>query len=241
MIKAKCIHKFRNNQKQIVGYKLTDNQGNIKDIKAKELKLLIKNKEIDVVNLKLTSDNRLVDSEIRSDEKPKAKENIYDIISNSIIKSDLGRRLISNREEIRIKNHRIDNVESYNDWYNMICEDCPYLGILKCGIDTDDITEYDENSDWFQEYTHKNSIEALRNEIASARLRVGGYLDIDWYLVLTEENIWVFQIMINSSKDTDSLDEGTVYSLEDRLEAKDLTSILEKIKNTNWTINDIIG
>ena len=46
MIKAKCIHKFRNNQKQIVGYKLTDTQGNIKDINAKELKRLIKVKRL---------------------------------------------------------------------------------------------------------------------------------------------------------------------------------------------------
>lgn len=38
MITAKYIQKFRNKHNQIIGYRLQDNQGNIKDVTSDQLK-----------------------------------------------------------------------------------------------------------------------------------------------------------------------------------------------------------
>ena len=63
MIQAKCIQKFRDNSNKIYGYRLQDINGQTQDVKAEELKSAIRNKQIHIVNLTLTSDNRLVDKE----------------------------------------------------------------------------------------------------------------------------------------------------------------------------------
>ena len=60
MLQVKCIEKFRDKHNIIVGYRLQDSQGNIRDIKPNQLKEAMINKKIDVENLTLTSDNRLV-------------------------------------------------------------------------------------------------------------------------------------------------------------------------------------
>jgi len=60
-MKVKCIYKFRNNTCKIIGYKIVDTSGNVKNVKAEVLKQLIKDNRIEVVNLSLTSDNRLID------------------------------------------------------------------------------------------------------------------------------------------------------------------------------------
>ena len=62
MIQAKCIEKFRDKNGNIYGYRLRDINGQTQDVKPENLKQAIKNKQIHVVNLTLTSDNRLVDS-----------------------------------------------------------------------------------------------------------------------------------------------------------------------------------
>lgn len=61
MIQAKCIQKFRDKQNKIYGYKLVDINGQTQDVKSDNLKQAIRNKQIQVVNLTLTSDGRLVD------------------------------------------------------------------------------------------------------------------------------------------------------------------------------------
>lgn len=58
MITARCIDKSIVNK--IKTYKLIDTQGNIIEITSSNLKEAIKNKQIDVINLKLTTDNRLI-------------------------------------------------------------------------------------------------------------------------------------------------------------------------------------
>ena len=62
MIQAKCIEKFRDKHNQIYGYRLQDTQGNLKDVTSDQLKQAIKNKQINIINLTLTSDNRLIDT-----------------------------------------------------------------------------------------------------------------------------------------------------------------------------------
>ena len=73
MIKAKCIRKNRNKQGNIIGYELIDEQGKLGYFEADALKRNILSNNIDVINLKLTSDNKLVDK----------KEDISDIIKKA--------------------------------------------------------------------------------------------------------------------------------------------------------------
>lgn len=61
MIKARCIAKDRNNSGVIIGYNLMDENNKVKYFKPDDLKLKIKTGIIDVVNLKLTTDNKLID------------------------------------------------------------------------------------------------------------------------------------------------------------------------------------
>lgn len=63
MIKTTCIQKFRDGNNKIIGYRLKDEQGSIKDFTAKAVKEHIKAKRIDVNNLTLSSNNRLVSKE----------------------------------------------------------------------------------------------------------------------------------------------------------------------------------
>ena len=62
MIQVKCIQKFRDAKGKIYGYRLIDINGQTQDVQADNLKLAIENKKIHVVNLTLTTDNRLVDT-----------------------------------------------------------------------------------------------------------------------------------------------------------------------------------
>ena len=62
MIQAKCIQKFRDNTGKIYGYRLQDINGKTQDVQPDNLKNAIRNKQINVVNLTLTTDNRLVDT-----------------------------------------------------------------------------------------------------------------------------------------------------------------------------------
>ena len=62
MLIVTCIQKFKKNNK-IIGYRLQDKQGNTRDVYADPLKAAIRNNQITVDNLTLTSDDRLVDSE----------------------------------------------------------------------------------------------------------------------------------------------------------------------------------
>lgn len=62
MIQAKCIQKFRDKTGKIYGYRLQDLNGNTQDVQPENLKVAIRNKQIHIVNLTLTTDNRLVDT-----------------------------------------------------------------------------------------------------------------------------------------------------------------------------------
>lgn len=60
MIRARVIKVFRKNNNRIYGYRLQDNAGNIKDIKAEQLKEAIKKGLVQIDNYKLTSNNKLI-------------------------------------------------------------------------------------------------------------------------------------------------------------------------------------
>ena len=59
MIEATCTQKFKNKRHKIVGYRIQDQQGSIKDVTPDRLKQAIRNHQIVINNLKLTSDNRI--------------------------------------------------------------------------------------------------------------------------------------------------------------------------------------
>ena len=59
MIQVTCIQKFKKNNR-IYGYRLQDSQGNTRDVTPDQLKTAIKNQQITIINLTLTSDNRLI-------------------------------------------------------------------------------------------------------------------------------------------------------------------------------------
>lgn len=59
-IKIECVEKIRGGQNKIIGYIIRDEQGNWKEFTPNDLKDLMGESHIECVNLKLTSDNRLI-------------------------------------------------------------------------------------------------------------------------------------------------------------------------------------
>lgn len=74
MVVCRCVHKYRNKQGQIYGYRLQDLNGNLHDTTPDILKNAIYKNQITVLNLQLTSNGRLMD---------KAEENKQSNIVNS--------------------------------------------------------------------------------------------------------------------------------------------------------------
>lgn len=68
MLKAKCLEKIKDGA-SIIGYKLIDQYGTVLTCKASAIKEAIKNGSIDVVNLQLTSDNRLISKKMNQENK----------------------------------------------------------------------------------------------------------------------------------------------------------------------------
>lgn len=73
-IQAKYLTKIRDKHNNIVGYTIMDKGGKTINIKADKLKQLIKEGKVEVINLTLTSDNRLVDKAVPSKSKQKVKK-----------------------------------------------------------------------------------------------------------------------------------------------------------------------
>jgi hypothetical protein len=92
-IQVKCIEKFRDKNNTIVGYRLADINGKTIDVKPDTLKNFIRTGQINVVNLTLTSDNRLLSCETKQSElvnmykdtiKQSAKQHVNEINRNAI-------------------------------------------------------------------------------------------------------------------------------------------------------------
>ena len=61
MLKAKCIEKIRDKNNHIIGYKIVGNDKKPIPVKSESLKKAIRSGQIEITNLTLTSDNRLID------------------------------------------------------------------------------------------------------------------------------------------------------------------------------------
>ena len=83
MFQVKCIKKYRDYKGKIIGYKLQDSCGAIRDVSASELKQAIYSKKIYVENLKLTVDWRLVDNKHRNTESSIAGDKLSDLMAKS--------------------------------------------------------------------------------------------------------------------------------------------------------------
>ena len=66
MVQAKCIEKHKDTNGKIQEYIIVDWSGQQCKFNADELKAAIKNNQINVINLKLTRDNRLIDKAIKT-------------------------------------------------------------------------------------------------------------------------------------------------------------------------------
>ncbi len=66
MVKARCIQKFRDKNNNIKGYLLEDCNGQQLRVTPEQIKMAIFAKQIEIVNLTLTKDGRLVDKDINS-------------------------------------------------------------------------------------------------------------------------------------------------------------------------------
>ena len=70
MIQAKCTEKIRDKNNHIIGYRIVDKNKNEVLVKAEKLKEVIRAGKLDIVNLTLTSDNRLIDKKPDTVSKP---------------------------------------------------------------------------------------------------------------------------------------------------------------------------
>lgn len=64
MIKAVCVEKYKDKNGNIIGYKLQDNNGRQLRFDAGQVKQAIFLNQLEVINLKLTSDGRLISTNI---------------------------------------------------------------------------------------------------------------------------------------------------------------------------------
>ena len=70
MYQLKCIGKTRDKNNHIIEYKLIGNDRKIISVKSDELKEFIRSGQVGVINLTLTSDNRLIDKKSDTPSKP---------------------------------------------------------------------------------------------------------------------------------------------------------------------------
>lgn len=66
MIQVRCIEKIRGKNNHIIGYTIQNLTGETRVVDKDKLKEAVRNKKIDIVNMTLTSDNRLIDKKIKN-------------------------------------------------------------------------------------------------------------------------------------------------------------------------------
>lgn len=107
-MKLLCIEKIRNRNNQIIAYRLQDKQGSIKVIASNTLKDAIRHNRLEVINLKLASDNKLIDRVWYSeDERIKQLINKSKILGYSV--REINTVYNNNNKCILISNRSADN------------------------------------------------------------------------------------------------------------------------------------
>ena len=124
VIISRYTQKFRNSSGQITGYRIIDSKGVSKDITSAELKTAIKSRKIVVVNLKLTSNNKLIDCTTTENNSKLTVEELARKISKEILQ--LNTAIV---KKLNLKKY--DGVP-FGDTKITVCDD----------YDIDDIYEY---------------------------------------------------------------------------------------------------
>lgn len=136
MIQAKCIEKFRDSTGKIYGYRLQDINGQVQDVRPENLKTAIRNKQIHIVNLTLTTDNRLVDSSEKQlqakvlGKAPVTPSNKFDSVAKALVLLDKEREnfglgydeIVENRAALAKISLDVYNLSSY--YNNPKYKDC---------------------------------------------------------------------------------------------------------------------
>lgn len=120
MIKVKAVQTFRDKNNTIIGYSLADSKGNVKKMKSKELKAAIKNGKVEVVNLTLTKDNRLVHTSIKTEKSSSGKRNVAVRVSRN--------------KEVNNTNLRDKKENNVNDIFDIVKDE---RGVVLRGVKVD--------------------------------------------------------------------------------------------------------
>lgn len=137
MIQAKCVQKFRDKNGKIYGYRLQDLNGQTQDVKPENLKQAISNNQLHVINLKLTSDNRLVDSS----EKGLSSSKLGDAPQRPMTQKEMTREMYE-RQNFNLAMQIVDNTNIVDISHDFIEEGTDSLyNILTTFLNNNDEAE----------------------------------------------------------------------------------------------------
>lgn len=120
MKKFKCIQKQYSGN-EVVAYNLVDEQGNAQVISKEQLKKAIKNKQIEVINLQLSSDGRLVDKAVtleKQSDNSTQNNNMQQILVKAYEASYRG---LLQGGTIAFEKYLEDNGQMHSKFYNEMC------------------------------------------------------------------------------------------------------------------------
>jgi len=140
MLTATCIQKFKKNNR-IYGYRLQDSQGNTKDVYSDQLKTAIRNNQIAITNLTLTSDNRLVGTTEKQPQKTSWEQNVR----NAMIKARaMGISFQDANYDLMVQIQKNTNITDFSD--DLIADDDPASLSSNFLIKTPFFNDYDDNA-----------------------------------------------------------------------------------------------
>ena len=118
MIKVMCVQRFTNNRNQIYGYRIQDQQGKVMDIDATQLKVAIANNRISVINIRLTSDNRLLPVKPDNEQQQSANntpKNKQQQSVNSTPKNSIDKQIDTYIEKAKSLGLQIKEIQTYDN------------------------------------------------------------------------------------------------------------------------------
>lgn len=218
MIQAKCIEKFRDKTGKIYGYRLIDLNDQTQDVTPENLKKAILNKQIHVVNLTLTSNNRLVDTT----EKQLQSKVLGKAPVNPVEKLDETYKNVA-KALVYLDKETIDMGDSY--------EDCVYGRYYQAFGKEPNITS-NTNLD---EFLYKSFLKMLANKPSEISDLIECWEEYEHYYTF-EHNIQYENVdSINKSNIYKALTLVYKYAKENKLSKKAVTPLknfLDRIKTT---------
>lgn len=154
MIQAKCIQKFRDKTGKIYGYRLIDLNQQTQDVTPENLKKAIIDRQINVINLTLTSDNRLVDSS----EKQLQSKKLGPTPNNTTKSNNILKEVAKAFVELDLQ--LLDMGDSREELIENLC----YTANINVDFDSD---EYYEDEEKYMHKIHTKAYEVLLKEESS--------------------------------------------------------------------------